>query len=94
MLNQNFPVGKIDSGGEACNDQTAGLVIVPGMPNGTLLALGAMGRHLMIVIPSEGVVIASGSNDAHGYERLGRVRSTLHRSQTVVLCLIPAAKHR
>ena len=33
------------------------------------------------------------------YGRLGRVRSTLHRSQTVVLCLIPAAtvvtaKHR
>ena len=25
---------------------------------------------------------------------LGRVRSTLHRSQAVVLCLIPAAKHR
>ena len=27
-------------------------------------------------------------------ERLSRVRSTLHRSQPVVLCLIPAAKHR
>ena len=29
-----------------------------------------------------------------GDERFGRVRSTLHRSQAVVLCLIPATKHR
>ena len=28
-----------------------------------------------------------------GYEGLGRVRSTLHRPQSVVLCLNPAAKH-
>ena len=29
-----------------------------------------------------------------GHEGLGRVRSTLHRPQAVVLCLNPAAKHQ
>ena len=29
-----------------------------------------------------------------GHEGLGRVRSTLHRPQSVVLCRNPAAKHR
>lgn len=63
-MNQNPPQG---SGfeGPACNNQTRGLLVVPGMPNGTLLALGAMSRFLL-VIPSQGVVIASfGSNTAH-----------------------------
>ena len=60
ILNQN-PNGA--RAGPACDNSTAGLVIVPGMPNGTLVALGAMGRFL-IIIPSEGLVIASfGSHD-------------------------------
>ena len=32
-----------------------------------------------------------GGGGGGGYERLGRVRSMLHCSQAVVLCLIPAA---
>ena len=58
-----------------------------------------LSRHLPQKRPSPQAWSSEASSSmmlskGRGHEGLGRVRSTLHRPQTVVLCLNPAAKHR
>ena len=68
----------------------------------TCCTLTPPARHTHLIFPRTGAGDGSQTDLAApamlsrggGYERLGRVRSTLHRSQSVVICLIPAAKHR
>ena len=56
-----------------------------------LIFLGGDGSPTDLAAPA---MLSRGGRGGRGHDRLGRVRSTLHRSQGVVLCLIPAAKHR
>ena len=53
---------------------------------------GRGGRGTCSALSAESLKLCASDDGGAGHERSGRVRSTLHRSQAVVLCLIPAAK--
>jgi hypothetical protein len=62
-LNQN-PLRPGIIPGPACNTNTTGLVQIPGLENGSIVALGALGRYMIVLPKSKTVVVSMSSNSA------------------------------